>query len=301
MSLWVLVLTWFCWTSLFGWARDCPLTSDQQHATLGYPSVSFYTESTTPRAYSKFLTNLRSKLKSRAKSYSIPLLRQESKVTRPKRFVMVTLSNSKKSATIAIDVVNVYVVAYRVGARSYFFEDTSTAAFNDLFKGTTKTRFKFTGGYPDLAKLGAGRAIVDLGSISLDNAIYSLNKDSTDPRKIAAPLVVIIQMLSEASRISHIERKIVANFHQRFRPLADVLSLENQWGTLSSEIQRSNKGVFKKPVVLQKSDGSFFNVTDVKQIKAYLALLLFVSPNSISSLGHEISSYLSIENLQNWL
>ncbi|OAY51450.1 ribosome-inactivating protein gelonin [Manihot esculenta] len=303
MNLWVVVLTWFCWTAVFGWARDCPLTSNQQHTTLGYPAISFDTESATPKTYSQFLTNLRTELKSGAEIYSIPLLRQQSKVLSSQRFVLVTLSNSRSSAILAIDVVNVYLVAYQVGTSSYFFNDTSDSAFSDLFKGTTKTRFRFSGGYPDLKNLGADRENVDLGIYPLDNAIYALNRDSSIPRAIAAPLVAVIQMVSEASRISHIERKIKTNFYQRFRPLGDVISLENQWGALSSAIQKSNKGVFQEPVQLQRSNYTIFNVTKVDEIKPYLALLLFVSTNSITSLGQEIvKSYLSTESLDGmWL
>ncbi|OAY51445.1 ribosome-inactivating protein gelonin [Manihot esculenta] len=287
-NLWVVAATWFCWTVAFGLARVCPITSDDKHK-LGFPTVSFTTADATPDTYSQFVQALRKELISGAESYSIPLLRQESKVSNAQRFVLVKLSNAKASTTLAIDVVNVYLVAYQVEASSYFFNDTSAAAFSDLFEGTTKIRFKFSGGYPDLKNLGADRENVDLGLFSLDSAIFSLNKySSSDHNKIAAPLLVVIQMVSEASRISHIERKIMTYFYQRFRPLGDVISLENQWSALSSAIQKSNGGVFQEPVQLQKSDYTFFDVTNVKQIRPYLALLLFDSKKSVSSLRQDI-------------
>nr|QCH00553.1 RIP3 [Vernicia fordii] len=299
MKSWIMVATWFCWAILFGFVNSVyPEITAENKYPLGFPTVSFTTttSSATPESYSEFLKALRNQLASGTLSYSIPLLLEESKVSNAQRFVLVTLSNSEASTTLAVDVVNVYVVGYRVGDNSYFFNDTSNQAFSDLFQNTLKTRFKFNGSYPALKTLGADRENVDLGIFSLDQAVFSLNKYSSQPNQIAAPLVVVIQMVSEAARFTHIERKIKTNFFIRFRPLGDVLSLENKWSKLSSAIQGSNAGVFKETVQLQKSDYTPFYVSKVEEIKPYIGLLLF---DTETSLGQAIGSFIE-DFIQKW-
>nr|QCH00554.1 RIP4 [Vernicia fordii] len=297
MKSWIMVATWFCWAILFGFAnRVYPEITAENKYPLGFPTVSFTTttSSATPESYSEFLKALRNQLESGTLSYSIPLLREESKVSSAQRFVLVTLSNTEVSTTLAVDVVNVYVVGYRVGDNSYFFNDTSSKAFSALFNGTQKTRFKFSGSYPALETLGAKRENVDLGIFPLDQAVFSLNKYSSQPNRIAAPLVVVIQMVSEAARFTHIERKITSNFFTRFRPLCDVLSLENNWRKLSFAIQESNAGVFKEPVQLQKSDCTPLYVSKVQEIRPYIGLLLF---DTQTSLGQVIWSFQKWQSL----
>nr|AWN00217.1 fordin [Vernicia fordii]AXH38101.1 fordin [Vernicia fordii] len=277
MKVWVVVLaTWFWLNITFGSARVSPLLANDDHHNFTLDAdtiISFTTQGATNSSYSTFLQSIRDAVKS-GNSNGIPVL--SATVAEAKQYLVVKLSNQAKDVTIGLNVINLYVVAYQVGDNSYFFSDAPAKATTYLFKGTKQTMLKFSGSYDDLKKKGADRLQTQLGVLALSDGIYTLNK-STKPEEIASPLLVIIQMVAEATRFTYIERKVITNFGQRFKPLPDVTSRENNWGKLSSGIQTADaNGKFKNAVQLQYSNGTLYNISTVSQIKPDMGILLYV-------------------------
>ncbi|KAJ9188715.1 hypothetical protein P3X46_000084 [Hevea brasiliensis] len=255
MKPWIVVaVIWFFCTTVCGWAAVPP-------------TVSFSTKGATPHTYSKFLKDLRDKL-ARGK------------------YLLVELTNSKElRVTVALNVINVYVVAYKAGNTAFFFSDAPAEATDYLFKdkGTAQKKLKFA----------ANRSTTNLGALALDDAIFTLDKyDDTQPKKIAGPLVVTIQMVAEAARFTYTERKVLSNFAQRFLPLDDVTSRENNRKSRSSGVQEADKnGNFPKPVQLQNSDGSANVVSTVAKAKPDMGILLCVAKNSTASLEQTVTTF----------
>ncbi|KAF2321671.1 hypothetical protein P3X46_009895 [Hevea brasiliensis] len=303
VALWIVVATWISWTIVFGTARVYPLTANDDYTLGVFPTASFSTKDATATSYSTFLSDLRGKLGS-GNSNGIPVL--PATVAQDKQYLLVELTNSQNyKVTVALNLINIYVVAYKAGSKAFFFSDAPDKATDYLFKDkdTNQIKLKFTGSYVDLQKNGADRLKTNLGVLALDDSIFTLNKyDNTQPTKIAGPLVVTIQMVAEAARFTYIERKVLSNFAQRFLPLEDVTSRENKWKSLSTGIQKADKnGNFPTPVQLKNSDGSANVVSTVKQAKPDMGILLYVAnKNSKPSLEQTQSSFWLSTLIQNY-
>lgn len=96
----------------------------------------------------------------------------------PQRFVLVELSNWAEDSptTLAIDVTNVYVVAYQTGNRSFFFTEANPdPAILNLFPDTQLYTLPFSGSYIDLERVANQyRETIDPRMEPLENAITLL-------------------------------------------------------------------------------------------------------------------------------
>ncbi|KAG1359230.1 Ricin [Cocos nucifera] len=289
MKVWKAVATWVWWTAMVGAAWVCALTVEDKY-TLRDNAVSFTTAGATKESYTLFMNALRDQLASGDKSHGIPVLRDPSTVPDSQRFLLVELSNwEEASVTLAVDVINAHVVAYQAGNQSYFFRDAPNIAPFNVFRNTQQELLSFGGSYIELQRVaGEDREDIDLGISALEGAISSLRSTSSVQQNTQArSLIVSIQMVSEAARFRYIERRvrqsITSDEYQTFRPDAGVLSLENNWGALSTAIQQSNQGVFSRPVQLQRPDYSTLNVDNVmSSVIRGLAFMVFVCRNQAS-------------------
>ncbi|XP_058201508.1 ribosome-inactivating protein cucurmosin-like [Rhododendron vialii] len=238
-------------------------------------NISFSTKDATTSTYSSFIEALRARLTNGAPTEcGIPVLPQSSSVPDSRRFVLVDLSNSDgNTVTVAIDVENVYVKAFRVGDQVRFFNDAPEAAIKTSFTKTVKpplpkkppVNFRPVGctcNYRDLEnrKDTQPRKETNLGISALDKAIKELwgNVDAAD----GSSLLVIIQMVSEAVRFRYIEKQVRGSIIRRnsseadtleadnFKPDPFMLSLENNWSKISKAIQSRNGIVFQDSVIL---------------------------------------------------
>ncbi|EEF32949.1 ribosome-inactivating protein gelonin [Ricinus communis] len=242
-----------------------------------YPAESFDAGSYDAGKYTDFLNKLRGTLKSSVVSHSIPVLPTKLPVTSDKRFAMVILTSSKSTTTIALDVINAYVLGFQVGKKSYFFKDVAKDIYESkLFTGTTKARLPYGGSYQALFIAGANREKVPLGISQLNNAIFQLIKYASSPSTadIASNLLVVIQMISEAARFKYIEKKLVEKFNEDLYPKGDLLSLENNWGALSIAIQTSKNGKFSTKIALQDENYKTYYVSTVAEVQPKMGLLL---------------------------
>nr|QCH00552.1 RIP2 [Vernicia fordii] len=288
MKVWIVVATWFCFTIAFGLARvTCPSAENHYHNYTVDTSPSFIITripAEDKSRYQQFMVNLRDKLAYGTPSNGIQVLRATA--SKGDKYILVKLKNSgDKEITLGINVINAYVVAYRVVTNSpktkdnsYFFNDAKELkdAKTYLFKDTNQiTLDKFTGSYDSLKAEGGDREKVDLGVGKLDSFIYTLH-ETTVPNKIAKPLVCVIQMVSEAARFKYIEQKIVDKIEGSFTPKLDVISRENNWDNLSRAIQTADqKGNIKKEfqVTLKDEKGSRITISNINQVKGDMGIL----------------------------
>ncbi|KDP34681.1 hypothetical protein JCGZ_10886 [Jatropha curcas] len=284
MKVWVVVATWLSWTVIFGLARFiCPLAI-HNHTVDAIPSVSF-TISRIPdddkTGYKQLMVDLRNKLASGTTSNGVPVLRTTA--SKEAKYLLVNIINTgNKEITLGLNVINAYVLAYKVGDNSYFFNDPTELkdAQTYLFKDTKQNTIKMTGSYDSLKAQGGDRETMDIGIGQLDSHIYTLHK-STALKDIAKPLVCIIQMVSEAARFKYIEKKIIDEVEGGFTPKLDVISRENNWGGLSEGIENADKnGKFKTTVRLQNEDSSAKVISKVDEIIVEMGVLLYVKKKS---------------------
>ncbi|KDP46061.1 hypothetical protein JCGZ_15403 [Jatropha curcas] len=240
-KLCIMVATWFCWsTIIFGWVSareiDSPFSSNDQYTADSVPTLTItYDADKDKQNYAKFIKDLRQAFGSSGLSHGIPVLRA-SVAANQKFFVAKVINAGDIEVSVGLNVINAYLVAYKVGSNSYFFNDPQylADAKKYLFTDTKQQTLAFTGSYANFESFAkVHREQVDLGVVALDNYIYDLQKSSL-PADIAKPLVSFIQMVSEAARFKYIENKVLDQISQTFRPRGDILSRENCYKLISN-------------------------------------------------------------------
>ncbi|KAJ9555684.1 hypothetical protein OSB04_010298 [Centaurea solstitialis] len=254
-------------------------------------NIFYYNNGEVPNitAYVKLLEELRSRLASGNDVHGFP-------VTRPpiipvqERFVQVQLNGRGDNiVTMIINTTNVYVVGYTNDTchpTIYYFKDVPVEELRQAFPSYNHSDLNFTGNYRILGE----RDKQVLGHRALNDAIEELYKRDpkpdpakpdaakSDPRKGA--LLVIIQMVAEAVRIKYIENLIQRNMkkYQDFIPDDKVISLENNWSSLSTQVQLSGEsGNFPNPIEIKSPLNESVEISSVKDVKkqAALALMLY--------------------------
>ncbi|XP_023523582.1 ribosome-inactivating protein bryodin II-like [Cucurbita pepo subsp. pepo] len=266
------------------------------HAAIRAPrpsanaNLSFSLLGATAQTYKQFINDLRNALTVQShKVYGIPVLPATAKGLA--RFILVNLTNYKgESITVAIDTVDVYIVAYQAGNKAYFLKDVSKEAHDVLFKGSKHETLSYKGNYDDLERHAGmiSRENIELGFSELSSSIgnmFHYNAGYSVPRSF----IVMIQMLSEASRFKYIETRNCEKVESKFKPDPGYLSLENRWSNLSEQVQKAQKhgGKFERPVQVRSVSNKPIKVTDVNSpVVKGIALLLCNKPgvNGVSKL-----------------
>ncbi|KAK9112821.1 hypothetical protein Scep_020340 [Stephania cephalantha] len=168
-------------------------------------------------------------------------------------------------------VINV-VVGYRVGNQRYFFDEAPASAPDLLFTNATWTSpYQRSSNYNALERRArATRENIPLGLQVLLGAISTLTSQPEDPRSI----LIVIQMISEAARYWEIESRVRNNVE--FSPDGYMIDLENNWGSLSAQIQMSDFLAFETEITI--GDRVADNVNSF--VIAGLYLMLFVCDNN---------------------
>lgn len=265
-----------------------------------YPTERLSTVGLSPKIYGKFIAALRDRLRGPEDRYEIPLLRIPANVEMSQRFVLVELSNyGEMTVTLALDVINAYVVGYRAGGQSIFLRPDNTDAADailNLFQETQRSTLSFTGSYGDLQRAAdRSRENLDLGPSALDQSISAMYRYANplsgadeDQGVLACAFLVVIQMVSEAARFRFIERLMGSRIrlNEDSAPHASITELENNWGALSGAIQESNQGMFARPIRLRNIDDSIVEVDNVANMARVISLMIFVcNPTSSSQLS----------------
>lgn len=297
MKVLLVMATWLCCAIIVFPALVTPSssTTEQQQTgtnTLRYNTVTF--DLAQSDTYSKFIADLQTELFSGTTACQIPVTRATATTSNDQRFVLVDLETpSQKTITLAIDVTDVYVVAYRdkfkekdgqMKDRANFLQDASTVAKENLFHGATVRNLAFKGTYTSLENAAnQRREAIELGVDKLEFAIESVyGKTSTSQRNEAKFLLIAIQMVSEAARFKYIESKVnqSALDYESFLPDPKMLLLETNWGKISQEIHESAGAKpacmnLSPPIPLKKPNGDPWTVDKVDTIRPEMGILKF--------------------------
>ncbi|KAJ4834573.1 hypothetical protein Tsubulata_028470 [Turnera subulata] len=256
--------------------------------------------------YSSFIRGLRKGLASKYEKHGIPVLRDPKEVPDDQRFLLAKLISYNKIgvATLAIDVTTGNVAGYEASSKYYRFKDTSHLPPPIPFKEDTteKVELPFKNTYTELEEAAkAKREDIELSRTILSGAIESLQDASSnsDRAEKARALIVVLQLVCEAARFTHIQRKMhisLSRLQAPFKPDAAMIGLENNWVRLSTEIQQSYQKAFYYPLGIKRApDGTIFHVDSVSDIlKTNLALLKFTCISGRDRLSSSSSSSTSI-------
>ncbi|KAM2035214.1 hypothetical protein EV2_039226 [Malus domestica] len=254
----------------------------------------------TPETYTAFIEALRARLTAgRPTSHGIPVLPRIKDVPDAQRFLYVDLTNyNGDTINVAIDVVNVYVMGYRSGNKSYILASNAKnpAPTHILFPTapgaaqSTRTMLPFTGDYPALGAYARRTAQpsascarnpgsrihedipmleqIPLGRNELDNAINKLHYAASHSDQAAA-FIVIIQMVSEAARFRYIESQVGTRMgidNPPYIPDVAMRSLETNWSALSEQIRNvpANGNHFSRSITLITVNNRPFVVDSVE-------------------------------------
>ncbi|KAG5542148.1 hypothetical protein RHGRI_021868 [Rhododendron griersonianum] len=125
-------------------------------------------------AYETFINELRDRLRilSVHDVSGIPVLPSRSSVPDSRRFVLVDLTNyNGNTITVAIDAVDVYVVAFRIRNQAYIFRDAPDASATLFTEIANRRPLRYSGNYGELERLsGRSREETDLGLNNLNGS-----------------------------------------------------------------------------------------------------------------------------------
>ncbi|CAK7340065.1 unnamed protein product [Dovyalis caffra] len=276
------IAIWVWWTVMIVPALVCQSAIEETKA-LSYSRVTFNFEGATTKTYSDFMTSLRNQLKS-GSVQGLPVTRKTVKDT--ERYLLAELKiNNQNSVTLAIDVTDLYVVAYldkyQGKDRVNFLRDAPKVARDNLVdKGATVRNIGFGGSYRELEGAATGRQNIELGVTKLQYAVQSVSgkAPASLTKQIEGKFFIIsIQMISEAARFEYILKKVLEKgIDGSYKPDPKTLNLENNWGKISEAIHKSSSaGIISPALQLIDANNKPWTINNVKEIAPDIGLLKF--------------------------
>ncbi|XP_050212836.1 ricin-like [Mercurialis annua] len=292
-SLWLhnshLMLLWLC----FGSTLVFSLTASVENSHIKYrqqPRLRLDVANLRAETYIDFIDNLRNRLRDpnedTAHWHGYNVLREAGDL------LLVELSNGEtESVTFAINVTNVYGIAFRVENHVHYFASTPPIDVQNAFPDVAPQNrhlLPFGEGYDSLqSAANVDRDQIDLGADPLQSAVTSLYYDSRNgpinyrtQRRAARSIIIWAQMIAEAARNFVIAGRISTWIHnsEPTPPEPDMIEYENSWGTLSERIQQSGEnGVFDGTQLVDRRNNQITvsNVNDF-YVRFAIALMLYV-------------------------
>lgn len=194
--------------------------------------------------YIQLITDLRATLSQKNQGKLIQGCPVLPKLGAKQEFFDVELKVGAKTAKIRLRPDNLYVDGYQWGTVWYEFKTTTKMI-------TGSKDIGFEGGYGQLegeatSKVEGAKYIkrvdIPLGWNSLMTAVTELDpaKEATDATKFrqnrARSLLIIVQMLSEATRLNNVQHYITENWTGGANPTQLLVDCENTWGKLSESL-----------------------------------------------------------------
>lgn len=230
--------------------------------------------------YSAFIATLRLQLEDPKQSlFGIPVLR---KLSQAEYMYVKLISATGNSIVVAINKKDIYVqgYTYKDGNQARCFKDVFTTC-KVIFPNTKEQNIGYIGSYPNLPD----RMKIPLGMAMLGSYIDKISKtqQSNFAQDEGKLLLIVIQMVSEAVRFKYIVDQVKDSIPDNFYPNYKVISLENNWGSLSKAIAGadSKTGRFKTDIELEDAQGDDWIVTNVDEIKPDMGLLNSVGASAL--------------------
>ncbi|CAK7352009.1 unnamed protein product [Dovyalis caffra] len=246
----------------------CPSVIEETKAPQ-YKTVTFnFKGATETGPYKDFVVSLRNEVKHSTDRNGLPVTAKTADVS--KRLVLVDLKiDSEKFITLAINVIDLYVVGYRDKYngkdRANFLKDAPKVARDNLFE--------------EAKQKSVDRKTIQLGVGKLQKAIDDVYGKNADTKIEAKFFIISIQMVSEAARFQYILNKVLeGGIYGSYKPDFKATSLETNWDKISKAIQNADaaSGEFRPPtssVSLQDEKGKAWIVKKVSDIKNDMGLL----------------------------
>lgn len=216
--------------------------------------------------YKNFINVIRQRLtENTSKLYDIPILKSSLPPTQ--RFMTINIVNQNdETISLAIDKVNLGVLGYRSNNTSYIFLDAPLVAFDIVFPKTCRVLLGFNSNYESIEKAsGTTRLQTLLGLEPLNSAISNLFHYHR--ASIPESFLVILQMVLEGSKFKFIERSVIQSlkYGYNFKPGLAIVSLEDNWEKLSSQVQASPslQGLFGEAIKLYDSNNKVIEVDSI--------------------------------------
>jgi len=256
-------------------------------ALKDYPQVKFSTASATPEKYNTFIAAVRAALVSKAggKSNGIPVLLDRDDPLALQTYLNITLTNSAgHSISLKMDVTGAYFTAYVAGKYSCLLKRSgrafssaicysddpwsSSAAIAAALQYSAGVGRGGGGGYP-----AAGRQ--DLGAAAtwrakdLDQAVSSLflfPTGNATKEDVGRAVAACDMMIAGAAAFPYVQRRVSAGMRDGNGVPDDpsLHGLQARWPALSAAVQESFQGAFPAPVAVQRSNGKWLRVDNVR-------------------------------------
>ncbi|XP_021737780.1 protein synthesis inhibitor PD-S2-like [Chenopodium quinoa] len=281
--------------------------------TLAASDFTFDIEGATTDTYSKLLTDVRNKVKDDKIVYGgrkdIPVMAAPSAA---KKYLFVDFTASEgRTITIAVNLsndFNLYVIAYldkiNGNFRSHIFKDLPPDVQEGLFRDATgaanRLIMNYGSSYAEVEKKAGSRTKLGLGKKPLSKFFDKVYGKLVDNENEAKFMLIVMQMLSEATRFAYIEQMIVQKFEKEinecYKPDLKTIELEKSWQKITVGIKNSNGGVICPPLKLQDPTGNPWIVSSVNEIAGDMGLLKYEGPPTTAN--NRVSLALVVNKLQ---
>lgn len=268
--------------------------------SLAASDLSLNVASATTATYSKVLTDMRNNLQDPKLKYgntNIPVMAAPSKT--PKYLLVDLKASDGGTITVAFSKTDLYVQGYLdkfnngKDFRAHFFPDALSDAKKTLFPeakvAANRIEMKYKSSYGDIEKKAGDRSKLGLGVQPLNKLINKVYGKPLDVKTEAQLMLLVIQMLAEATRFKYIEGMILQKFSTFYNPDPKTIELEKSWQKITKGIKSSIKGVIKPELVLVDDKGKPWKVSKVDQVVPVMGLLKYEgSSSSITSKFYKV-------------
>lgn len=239
-----------------------------------------YRKSVSAFQYRRFIRDLRERL-GVGSSHNLPVLAEQWPPSQTSWIDIELYSSETDFVTVRVRRDNLYVDGYRVSGeprwREFALEGPSRLIPDSVL-------LPFGGSYPQLQQYAhQGREDIPLGHHQLTSALRTLRDPgglAPDTQRARA-LTVVIQMISEATRLVPIQELIAIDWENGVRPEGRHLVYENGWQDLSGALLRMDQNS-QIPFTRRLQQPNSMNNATVAQAVSVLGILLFfrVDPSS---------------------
>ncbi|KAF8731781.1 hypothetical protein HU200_015719 [Digitaria exilis] len=274
------------WLCLASSSAPLLLSSDTTTAAAAlrdYPQVQFSTASATPETYNAFITAVRAALvsESTGQSNGIPVLPAIA------TYLNVTLTNKAGYAvSLKMDVTGAFFTAYEAGKASCLLKRSpSGGAFSSATCYVDPWALTSASASPELVAgddLGGSAATATATATwkakDLDEAVSSLYLYPTGnatEKKLSAAVSAIDVMIASAATFPYVQRRVSAGMRDGNGVSDDgsLQTLRSRWPTLSAAVQESFQGSLAVPVSIQRSNGAWITVDNVRTAAPLVSFL----------------------------
>jgi hypothetical protein len=242
--------------------------------------MNFSTASATPDKYKSFIASVRAGLVSTAESTNgsgIPVLVSEDDPLALEAFLNVTLVNKAgRSVSLKMDVSGAYFAGYEAGNYSCLLKRSGSGR---TVSSVTCYRNLYPWGGPPTVTVDDDPAAAAAWRVEdLDEAISSLflfPTGNATKEDLSRGLAACDVMIASAATFPYVERRMSAGMWDSNGVSNDgsLRGLQESWPELSAAVQESYQGAFAAPVGVQRSNGEWMQVDNVRRAVPLVSFL----------------------------